>query len=236
MNGRVLSPRQGLKVLGTVVERVAVDVVDDVPARCRPVDQSGALAPDVRFGDLDPNSRGVGPVVPLPYSLTADGEDVVRLLATPELRGRSATSALRRWLECHVGLGRTRHRAVVDVAKFGWLTHEPSAADGAGSRHAPGPARRRTERILSPWAHLRLRSAELLRAGEALKVDHRRHTESLPSTGTGTTLAVAALHGRNAIGIDIDSRNADMYDARYQEVKRSLFGTTPELPGQEALW
>jgi len=57
-----------------------------------------------------------------------------------------------------------------------------------------------------------------------------------PFAGTGTTLAVAALHGRNAIGIDIDSRNADMYDARYQEVKRSLFGTTPELPGQEALW
>lgn len=57
-----------------------------------------------------------------------------------------------------------------------------------------------------------------------------------PFAGTGTTLAVAALHGRNAIGIDIDSRNADMYDARYQEVKRSLFGTAPELPGQVALW
>ena len=57
-----------------------------------------------------------------------------------------------------------------------------------------------------------------------------------PFAGTGTTLAVAALHGRNAIGIDIDSRNADMYNARYQEVKRSLFGTTPELPGQEALF
>ena len=57
-----------------------------------------------------------------------------------------------------------------------------------------------------------------------------------PFAGTGTTLAVAALHGRNAIGIDIDSRNADMYDARYHEVKRSLFGTTPELPGQVALW
>ena len=57
-----------------------------------------------------------------------------------------------------------------------------------------------------------------------------------PFAGSGTTLAVAALHGRNAIGIDIDSRNADMYDARYQEVKRSLFGTAPELPGQEALW
>lgn len=57
-----------------------------------------------------------------------------------------------------------------------------------------------------------------------------------PFAGTGTTLAVAALHGRNAIGIDIDSRNKEMYEARYQEVKRSLFGTTPELPGQEALF
>ena len=50
--------------------------------------------------------------------------------------------------------------------------------------------------------------------------------------GTGTTLAVADLHGRDAIGIDIDQRNRDLYPARREEVARSLFGTKPELPGQ----
>ena len=53
-----------------------------------------------------------------------------------------------------------------------------------------------------------------------------------PFAGTGTTLAVADLHGRDAIGVDIDSRNRDLYPARREEVARSLFGTRPELPGQ----
>jgi DNA modification methylase len=57
-----------------------------------------------------------------------------------------------------------------------------------------------------------------------------------PFAGTGTTLAVADLHGRDAIGIDIDARNRDLYPARLDECRRSLFGVTPELPGQEALF
>ena len=42
----------------------------------------------------------------------------------------------------------------------------------------------------------------------------------------------ADLHGRDAIGIDIDERNRDMYDARRAECAKALFGTQPELPGQ----
>lgn len=53
-----------------------------------------------------------------------------------------------------------------------------------------------------------------------------------PFAGTGTTLAVADLHGRDATGFDIDARNADLYPARYDEVRRALFGTQPEIPGQ----
>jgi hypothetical protein len=53
-----------------------------------------------------------------------------------------------------------------------------------------------------------------------------------PFAGTGTTLAVADLHGRDAIGIDIDSRNRDLYPRRYDEVKKALYGTQPEMPGQ----
>ena len=46
-----------------------------------------------------------------------------------------------------------------------------------------------------------------------------------PFAGTGTTLAVANLHGRNAIGIDVDARNRDLLAPRTAEVKRNLFGT-----------
>ena len=53
-----------------------------------------------------------------------------------------------------------------------------------------------------------------------------------PFAGTGTTLAVADLHGRDAIGVDIDQRNRDLYPARRAECAKSLFGTRPELPGQ----
>lgn len=63
--------------------------------------------------------------------------------------------------------------------------------------------------------------------------DNWRHGLTLdPFAGTGTTLAVADVHGRDAIGIDFDHRNRDLYPRRYDEVKRALFGTTPELPGQ----
>ncbi len=57
-----------------------------------------------------------------------------------------------------------------------------------------------------------------------------------PFAGTGTTLAVAHLHGRDAIGIDIDARNRELYPARLEECRKALFGTTPELPGQESLF
>lgn len=57
-----------------------------------------------------------------------------------------------------------------------------------------------------------------------------------PFAGTGTTLAVAHLHGRDAIGIDIDRRNAELYPARLAECRRALFGTKPETPGQMDLF
>ena len=53
-----------------------------------------------------------------------------------------------------------------------------------------------------------------------------------PFAGTGTTLAVADLHGRDAIGIDIDERNPALYEKRRAEVHRSLFGARPQSPGQ----
>lgn len=57
-----------------------------------------------------------------------------------------------------------------------------------------------------------------------------------PFAGTGTTLAVADLHGRDAIGIDLDPANADLYDRRRVECERELFPGRPKVhPKQEAL-
>lgn len=69
--------------------------------------------------------------------------------------------------------------------------------------------------------------------GCAVSADVSDHAGSIPAfAGTGTTLAVADLHGRDAIGVDIDQRNRDLYPARRAECAKSLFGTKPELPGQ----
>jgi len=57
-----------------------------------------------------------------------------------------------------------------------------------------------------------------------------------PFAGTGTTLAVADLHGRNAIGIDIDARNHALYPPRRAEVARNLFGSPIPDPDQLELF
>jgi len=50
--------------------------------------------------------------------------------------------------------------------------------------------------------------------------------------GTGTTLAVADLHGRDAIGIDIDARNQQLYEQRRAECARNLFDSPMPDPNQ----
>jgi hypothetical protein len=62
--------------------------------------------------------------------------------------------------------------------------------------------------------------------------NYRPGTVLDPFAGTGTTLAVADCHGRDAIGIDIDERNCALYDARRAEVRKTLFGVAPENPNQ----
>ena len=57
-----------------------------------------------------------------------------------------------------------------------------------------------------------------------------------PFGGTGTTNAVAELHGRDSIWVDIDEQNRALVPQRMAEVSRSLFGTKPELPGQGDLF
>jgi site-specific DNA-methyltransferase (cytosine-N4-specific) len=62
--------------------------------------------------------------------------------------------------------------------------------------------------------------------------DYRAGTVLDPFAGTGTTLAVADLHDRNAIGIDIDERNRVLYSRRRDECARALFDVRPQLDGQ----
>jgi len=57
-----------------------------------------------------------------------------------------------------------------------------------------------------------------------------------PFAGTGTTLAVADLHGRDAIGIDLDERNRDLYERRRDECARALFDVRPQMQGQMGLF
>jgi len=57
-----------------------------------------------------------------------------------------------------------------------------------------------------------------------------------PFAGTGTTLAVADLHARDAIGIDIDPRNPLLYERRRAECARNLFGSPIPDTNQPSLF
>ncbi len=68
--------------------------------------------------------------------------------------------------------------------------------------------------------------------------DNYRHGRVLDAfAGTGTTLAVAEHHGRDAIGFDLDPRNRDvLWPQRRVEVLRNLGLTVPaQLDGQLSL-
>jgi DNA modification methylase len=51
-----------------------------------------------------------------------------------------------------------------------------------------------------------------------------------PFAGTGTTLAVADIHGRDATGIDLDPINHGLYESRYQQCWRSLKPDAGQCP------
>lgn len=68
--------------------------------------------------------------------------------------------------------------------------------------------------------------------GEGTPEQYRPGIVLDPFAGTGTTLCVADIHGRDAIGIDIDERNHRLMPARAAECRRALYGTQPEIPGQ----
>jgi hypothetical protein len=59
-----------------------------------------------------------------------------------------------------------------------------------------------------------------------------------PFAGTGTTLAVADIHGRDATGIDLDPGNRLLYEARYEQCWRTMkpaAGPSPITPAGEQM-
>jgi site-specific DNA-methyltransferase (adenine-specific) len=109
---------------------------------------------------------------------------------------------------------------------------ERSVRLGDDSHASPWDAHCKTG---GPWTSGLATRPETLGWTDCGHDDYRPGRVLDPFAGTGTTLAVADLHGRDAIGIDLDPRNRDLLPARMDECRRALFGTTPELPGQMSL-
>jgi hypothetical protein len=121
----------------------------------------------------------------------------------------------------------------------GKAEYVPSATYGGGITFAEG------ERVAvgaNQWRSDEGAKASLVRQAPTLGWTDCGHDNYRPGVvldpfaGTGTTLAVADLHGRDAIGIDIDKRNRELVDARHAECRRALFGTKPETVGQMGLF
>lgn len=85
-----------------------------------------------------------------------------------------------------------------------------------------------------------VRSAPTLGWSDCGHGDYRHGVVLDPFAGTGTTLAVADIHGRDAIGFDLDPGNQRLYPIRHRQVWKALGrkAPAPVTPaGQQAsLW
>lgn len=70
--------------------------------------------------------------------------------------------------------------------------------------------------------HTERRQATTIGWSECPCADYRPGVVLDPFAGTGTTLAVADIHGRDAIGIDLDPANEHLLAARYAQCWRAL--------------
>ncbi len=112
-----------------------------------------------------------------------------------------------------VECGEPRRRIVGDV------TYEPSATNRGGVMRADAD---RAAEGVNQWVGQGGRGeASVVRNAETLGWSDCGHNNTWrngvvldPFAGSGTTLAVATGHGRDAIGIDLDERNADLAQER----------------------
>jgi len=119
----------------------------------------------------------------------------------------------------------------------------PSASYRGGSSSAMNDGARVAEKA-NQYTHNGQANASVIRSAPTLGWSDCGHDDYRPGhvldpfAGTGTTLAVADIHGRNATGIDLDPHNPDLYEARYQECWRALkpdAGPSPVTPHGEQL-
>ncbi len=120
--------------------------------------------------------------------------------------------------------------------------YAPSAAYRGGSHSAMTDGDRVADKA-NQYRHNGEANASVVRSAPTLGWSDCGHGSFRPGrvldpfAGTGTTLAVAELHGRDSIGIDLDPTNAGLVPRRMAEVKRALFGFKDEnVDGQAALW
>lgn len=90
----------------------------------------------------------------------------------------------------------------------------------------PGELRARSHKHLGTGAvgvrHDQVRNSTTLGWSDCGHDNYRPGRVLDPFCGTGTTLAVADIHGRDATGIDLDPNNQTLYERRYTEVWRAL--------------
>lgn len=141
MNGGMLSPSQSLQVLQPVVQRVAVDVVNDHASRHRTVgrfvDDTRPFAPHVRLSDLHPRPGDVVAIVSLSNAYVADRRPVVWPDALLEFSVRRTPPTHVDARKRIVRSGRAFPGAVVDRPKLCPLLVELGATHGA-IEHLPG--------------------------------------------------------------------------------------------------
>ena len=220
-----------------VIERVPVEVVDDVPTRertvCRFPHHNGARTPHIRVSHLYPCALvAFSAASPVPDS--SDRQPIVWGRAGLKLSRWRVPRPLRRAvIKIASPDGGTFVRAIVGGAPFRWPSSEHDAADGAVDvkrcswAASSGPisrsafARAEQQPALVALEPVRLHAERVSTVG-ACHIDHAGQ-----STGTGTTLAVATGHGRNALGIDIDPRNLEL---AYERIGGLMLTDGPDLP------
>lgn len=138
----------------------------------------------------------------------------------PRLAERLVLSMCPEWV-CRT-CGEPRRRVERSERRIGAASASAGLSEGALGRGGPLSNEYHIERETLGWT-------------DCGHDDYIPGTVLDPFAGTGTTLAVADCHGRDAIGIDLDERNRALLEPRVAEVRRTLFGVKPETPGQLSL-
>lgn len=141
----------------------------------------------------------------------------------PKLAERLILSMCPEWVCAECGEPRRRIESNVRFLSDGTI----ASTDFIGGDRLSGINQQNA--ILKGWSHNERATLGWTDCGHN---DYQPGVVLDPFAGTGTTLCVADLHHRTGIGFDLDPRNADLVRPRMDEVRRALFGTTPELPGQ----